>query len=271
MKKLNFIIIVSIFICFNAKSQMIYDQGAISSSMAGLYVTEVNLSSVNNNIGNLADLENTQVGVNINNRFLMPELTTGSIVFAVPFNKSAVGINYSNFGNQFFQYHSAGICYSMKLGKKLSGGIKLNYHHMDLGDNYGSASIVSGDVGFSAKLSSDLDLGVLIKNPTLSKLADYEDERLPTLFQVGLNYSISDQLSTSIGIEKDIMFPTSIKAAIIYSPLTALKIRGGIGTNPTTAAFGIGTSLKKLHFDMAAQYHQVLGFSPEVSLTYYIK
>ena len=80
---------------------MIYDQGAISSSMAGLYVTEVNLSSVNNNIGNLADLENTQVGVNINNRFLMPELTTGSIVFAVPFNKSAVGINYSNFGNQF--------------------------------------------------------------------------------------------------------------------------------------------------------------------------
>ena len=159
----------------------------------------------------------------------------------------------------------------MKLGDHIAAGIKLNYHYINLGNYYGNNSIISGDIGLIAELSSDLKFGASLKNPTLSKLADYEDERLPTLIQIGLDYLISDQLQTLIAIEKDIMYPASMKAAVIYKPIDNFILRGGVGTQPTTVAFGIGTSIKSLNIDIATQYHQILGFSPELSIHYSFK
>ena len=159
----------------------------------------------------------------------------------------------------------------MTLGDHVSAGVKFNYHNINLGNFYGSSSIISGDIGISAELSDELKFGAAIKNPTLSKLADYEDERLPTLIQIGFDYLISEQLHTLIAIEKDIMYPASVKAALIYQPMKSIVLRGGVGTQPTTAAFGIGTSIKSLNIDLATQYHQVLGFSPEISINYCFK
>jgi len=271
MKKTYLSFFFIFILSFHLKSQVIHDQGAVSTSMAGLNVTENNLWSINNNVGNLAGLNNTQVGISINNRFLLSDLITGTIAFALPFNNKAIGVNYSNFGNENYQYHTAGVGYSMKLGEHISAGMKLNYHYINLGNYYGNSSIISGDIGLSAELSSDLKFGASLKNPTLSKLADYEDERLPTLIQVGFDYIISEQLHTLIAIEKDIMYPPSVKAAIIYQPMKSFTLRGGVGTQPTTAAFGIGTSIKSLNIDLATQYHQILGFSPEISIHYCFK
>jgi hypothetical protein len=155
----------------------------------------------------------------------------------------------------------------MQLGKNISGGLKFNYLLLNLGDLYGSKSIFSADLGLNAQLSSELKMGVIIKNPTLAKLADFEDERIPTSIQLGFDYSVSDQLSTIIAIEKDVLYAASIKAAIIYSPLEKFTIRAGVGTSPTTFGFGVGTSIKKINIDLGTQYHQILGFSPELSLT----
>ncbi len=271
MKKSYFFPIISIFLSFQTYGQVIHDQGAISTSMVGLNVTEENLWSINNNVGNLSTLENTQVGVSINNRFLISDFTTAALAFALPLNKFSIGINYSNYGNEFYQYHTAGIGYSMNLGKNISAGIKMNYHNINLGNFYGSSSIISGDLGVIAKLRQDLTMGVAIKNPTLSQLSDFEDERLPTLIQLGFNYSISDQLHTLIAIEKDIMYPASIKTAITYQPMQSLNLRVGVGTFPTTIGFGLGSNIKQMQIDIAAQYHQVLGFSPEISIQYSFK
>ena len=73
MKKTSLTFLLVAILSFQLKSQMVHDQGAVSTSMAGLNVTESNLWSINNNIGNLAKLENTQVGISINNRFLLSD------------------------------------------------------------------------------------------------------------------------------------------------------------------------------------------------------
>ena len=67
------------------------------------------------------------------------------------------------------------------------------------------------------------------------------------------------------------MYPVSVKAAIIYKPIESFILRGGVGTQPTTVAFGIGTIIKSLNINLASQYHQVLGFSPELSIHYCFK
>lgn len=248
-------------------SQVIFDQGAISNSLAGANITLSDVWSVNNNIGNLSQLQNSQIGISLNNRFLIPDFTTSTIVFALPFDDKALGINYSNFGNVNYQIHKAGIGYAMKLGKNISGGIKMNYLSINLGDFYGSKSIISGDIGISAQLNTALKMGVLIQNPTLSKLVNFEDERIPSLIHLGFNYEVSEQLNTIVTIEKDIIYPVSLRAAIVYRPAEKLTINAGVGTQPTTFGFGLGTQFNRVSLNIGSQYHQILGFSPELSLT----
>ncbi len=259
---LLFFLICHLYFCQN-----VFDQGAISTSICGANVTQNDLWSINNNIGSLANIENMALGVSINNRFLISDYSTGTLAFALPIKNGAFGVNYSNFGNENYAIHSSGIGYSMGLGKNISAGIKINYLLIDLGENYGAKSIFSADLGVNSKLSSALTMGVIIKNPTLSKVSEFEDERIPTSIQVGLDYSVSDQLNTIICFEKDILFAPSVKAAIIYSPIENITLRGGVGTNPTTFGFGIGSNIKKITIDIGSQYHQILGFSPELSIT----
>ena len=246
----------------------INNQGAVSTSMAGANATEINIWSINNNISNIAYLEHSQFGISVNNRFLLSELTTGTIAFAIPSKTGVFGVSYSNYGNKYYQQHTAGLGYAMKFGDNFSGGLKINYDYLNLGGLYGSTSIISGDIGLNAKLSSELNLGIAIKNPTLSSPTNSNEDQLPTIIQLGLNYTLSEELHTLIAVEKDILYPASLKAALVYLPIKNLIIRGGIGTFPTTAAFGFGTNIKGFQIDFAASYHQILGFSPEFALVY---
>jgi len=258
-----------ILLCFsNNLLAQINNQGAISTSMAGANVTEINIWSINNNISNIAYIEQAQFGVSVNNRFLLSGLTTGTVAFALPRKTGTFGVSYSNYGNTYYQQHTAGFGYAMKFGDNFSGGLKINYDYLNLGNVYGSTSIISGDLGLNAKLSSELNLGIAIKNPTLSSPTNSNEDQLPTIIQLGLNYSFSEELYTVIAIEKDILYPASFKTAFVYLPIENLRIRAGIGTFPTTAAFGFGTSIKGLQIDFAASYHQILGFSPEFALIY---
>ena len=43
---------------------------------------------------------------------------------------------------------------------------------------------------------------IRIRVPLSNEIADFEDERIPTIIQLGFDYSVSDQLNTIIAIEK---------------------------------------------------------------------
>ena len=262
-----------IIICFFSYTStnfiaQLNNQGASSTAMAGANVNEINIWSINNNISNIAHLKETQIGISVNNRFLLADLSTGSLAFTLPLKTGVIGASYSNFGNTYYQQHNAGFGYAMKLGENFSGGMKINYDYINLGNVYGSSSVISADIGLNAKLSSELNMGIIIKNPTLASPTNKSDDQFPTLIQLGMEYTVSEQLHTVIAIEKDILYPASFKAAFVYQALDIMVFRAGIGTNPTTAAFGFGTEIKGFQFDFGTQYHQLLGFSPEFSLIY---
>ena len=256
-------------IVFNA--QLVFNSGAISTSMAGLNTTSANVWSVNNNIGQLANLEFSTVSAGVFQPFLISDLSTSSIAVGILSKNGGFGISYSNYGNEFLQFHSTGIGYSMSLNEQLSGGVKINYHYINAGNVYLNKSTVSADIGIAAQLNKELKIGVQIINPTMAELDDFDNERIPTIMQIAVGYDLSKEVSAHFAVNKDIIYPASFLAALEYKPNTSIQFRGGIGTNPSLASFGIGTNFKKFQIDIAAQYHQILGFSPEISLTYSFK
>lgn len=262
------VIFFSFVISFSINAQVLENGGATSTGMAGLNVISSNVWSSNNNIGQLANIKSSAISVSVFQPFLLKEFTTSNLTLGIKRGKNALGLNYSNFGNEFLQIHTAGLGYSMQLGENLQSGIKLNYFYYNAGEYYNKKSVISADFGLAAKLTKELQIGLSIKNPTLSKLDDFNEEKIPTVMQFATGFLFSDQLTISAGVNKSIAYPLSFITAIDYQPNEKIRFIGGIGTQPSLASIGVGINLKLLTLNFSTQLHQILGWSPDFSITY---
>ena len=69
-------------------------------------------------------------------------------------------------------------------------------------------------------------------------------------------------------VEKDLINPLSFKGGVEYLLGEVLYLRAGISTAPVQTTFGIGLKFNTLNLDIASAYHQLLGFTPGISLKY---
>jgi hypothetical protein len=116
-----------------------------------------------------------------------------------------------------------------------------------------------------------LNIGAHIFNPTRAKIADYADERIPTIFKTGLSYEFSEKVLMTLETEKSINHPAVLKAGIEYRIIDPLYLRAGIGTRPTSNSFGFGLVMGNLNIDFATSFHYILGYSPQLSFVYHFK
>ncbi|MBC8475595.1 MAG: hypothetical protein H8D53_04035 [Bacteroidetes bacterium] len=242
--------------------------GGRSAGMGHASVTLSDVWSSHHNQAGLGWLTKVEAGVFAQNRFLVKEMNYMGFAYAHPVKSGAFALSFTNFGYSQYGESKLGLAYGMKFSERITGGVQINYHNTRVGNNYGSASVLSSEMGLQAKLTSKLELGLHLFNPTQAKLNDFNDERIPTIMRLGIAYTFSNKVFITLEAEKDIDFPANFKAGIEYKANDKIYLRGGIGASPTAATFGVGVYHKGLKFDLASSYHQVLGFIPEVSLTY---
>jgi len=255
-----------------------FDIGARSAGMANASVTISDLWSVHHNQAGLARLEKIAAGIYYENKFLLSELGLKAAAVAIPVGddqgtRGVFGISMSFFGYSLYNDTKVGLAYSKSFGDKFSAGIQLDYLSTRIGGDfdYGKKGSVVVEGGIQAQLSDNLSIGAHLFNPTRAKIADYDDERVPTIIRIGVDYTFSEKVFVSIETEKDIDFKPVYKAGLEYRAIEELYLRAGISTNPTLNTFGFGLNLKQFTFDFAFSIHQVLGFSPQLSLTYKLK
>ena len=242
--------------------------GGRSAGMGHASVTLSDVWSSHHNQAGLGWLTKVEAGVFAQNRFLVKEMNYMGFAYAHPVKSGAFALSFTNFGYSQYGESKLGLAYGMKFSERITGGVQINYHNTRIGNNYGSASVLSSEMGLQAKLTSKLELGLHLFNPTQAKLNDFNDERIPTIMRLGMAYTFSNKVFITLEAEKDIDFLPNFKAGIEYKANDRIYLRGGIGSSPTAAAFGVGVYHKGLKLDLASSYHQVLGFIPEVSLTY---
>ena len=242
--------------------------GGRSAGMGHASITLSDVWSSHHNQAGLGWLKRAEAGVFAQNRFLVREMNYMGFAYAHPVNSGALALSFTNFGYSQYGESKLGLGYGLKFSDRITGGIQINYHNTRIGNNYGSASVLSAEMGMQTKITSNLELGMHLFNPTQAKLNDFNDERIPRIMRLGMAYTFSNKVFVTLEAEKDIDFPANFKAGIEYKANNKIYLRGGIGTTPATAAFGVGVYHKGLKLDLASSYHQVLGFTPEVSLTY---
>jgi hypothetical protein len=244
------------------------DAGANVAAMAGTGLSNQDVWSGFHNQAGLAHLESFSAGVFAENRFAMKELGDKGVAIGLPVRNGAFGINFRSFGYSAFSNSKASLAYAMKLTDKFSLGVQLNYHAIRIGENYGKAQTFSVEGGFLYQMTEQLSVAGHVYNPTRAKLAEFNDERIPSLFRFGLGYKFSDKVRMNAEVRKASDAQANLRVGLEYWVIEPLAVRAGFGTDPARYTFGFGYRLKDFQLDVAAGYHLLLGFTPQLSLTY---
>ncbi len=242
--------------------------GARAGSMAGASVTLSDVWSTYHNQAGLAHLKGFSAGVYYENRFAVKELSTKGAALAMPYKNGAFGLSVTQFGFSLYNENKVGLAYSQKFGEVFSAGVQMNYLGTFIGEGYGQKHTVSAELGVLANLTKDLMIGAHIYNPTRTKLADYNNERTPTIFRLGLNYRFSKQVFITAETEKSTYLKPVLKAGLEYKFNDYFYLRTGVANNPNIIAFGFGINMQNFQFDFGASHHSVLGYIPQFGLSY---
>ena len=175
----------------------------------------------------------------------------------------------NRFGYQHFNVTNGAISVSKLLTENFSLGLRFNYYAIDYIDKEHISSALSADIGFQYIIVDKLIIGMLITNPFFVKYnADEMNFYLPVIFEIGMNYIINDFFNALAEIEKNYRVPFAFKIGVEFLPYKELTLRAGLVTSPLMPTFGIEYMIAGFKTNISCQYHDILGFSPSVSLSY---
>ncbi len=246
--------------------------GARSSAMGNASVAQQDVWSAFHNQAGLAFVKSPVVGISHEQRFMLSELSVNAAAFALPTKRNGTfAVSVSYFGYKLYNEQKAALAYGKSFGDKFSAGVQLDYLQTTIAEGYGSKGAFTVEAGIQAQLVKNLWLGAHVYNPNKAKLSDYNEEKIPSVVKLGLNYTFSDKVNLAVETEKDLDADAILKAGIEYHPVKQFYLRGGISTDPVLSSFGFGLVLQNFVIDIAANYHQDLGFTPHVALAYSFK
>ncbi len=264
-KRLILIFLISIFGIDNTFS--IHDpkmEGGKAAAMANTSVTLTDIWSIYHNQAGLAYLENISVGVFHQSGYIKEQNMQG-ISFALPTKTGTIAASYSYYGFSQYNEMQAGLAFGRAFSKYFAVGIQLNYLNTHITGNYGTANSINFEVGILSRPIENLFIGVHVYNPSRSKMGD---EKIPTIFNLGVSYLFSEKVLFGVGTEKDLNHDPIFKAGIDYKIIDYVSLQAGISTNPTRYSFGIGFHYIKINAHIGFLNHQTLGYTPSFTLSY---
>lgn len=261
-------IIGYVFFAHFSFGQSYFSAGARSNSLANSSVSLCDGWSYFHNPGALGNLTKVEVGVSYENRFLLKELQTQSVVYAQPIKKGVVSLGATFYGFDIYRSSRAGFGYSLQLLENLYAGVQMNYQSIQFSSNYNASRTMTAEAGLYIKITDRWKLGISIFNIGRSKFSRDFDERISTVMRIGGLYQFSEIVRVTIEAEKNVHYFLRLKSGIEYNPVKKFFFRAGIATQPMEYTFGFGYRFSQIQLDLGSAYHQLLGWSPHFSLSY---
>lgn len=249
--------------------------GGRPAAMANAFVAMYDIWSMHHNQAGLARTNNPGAGVSTRNHYLLNGMQSSALALALPAGKGVVGLAAWTFGNNQFRESKTGLAYAVHIGPGFSAGVQLTYLRFAIGNQLGKKGQMICEAGAIVEIIHGLFLGAHVFNPLNTYLLPKENlfmaEAIPSTFRTGLAWHVSDQLSITTEVYKDIRYTPRFRVGIEYQPGNHLFLRTGLETNPMSNSFGFGLARNRFELDFSAAYHHILGYSPSVSLQYIIQ
>lgn len=251
---------------YNLQGQSI--RRAVSMPYINLSAYSANQNDVlafSNNQAALAGLKSFNAGVYGERRFMLAENSAYALAAALPTSKGNFGlqVNYAGFAD--FNEKKIGLAYARSLGEKFDIGIQFNHYGYSVA-GYGSASAINFEAGILLHFSDKLTGGVHVYNPVGGKLGKTEDEKLASVYKIGLGYDASDNFFVGAEIIKEEDRAVNVVGGIQYQFMKQFFVRAGFVSDTGSGYGGAGIAWKNFRLDVSASYHPQLGISPGIML-----
>jgi hypothetical protein len=241
--------------------------GARAAGLGGAAVTLSDVWAITNNVAGITALTKPTLGVYAENRFNLKALSTATLQAVYPWaQKGWVGVELSRFGDKLYNEQKFGLGYAHKIGP-VSLGLKATLLQLHL-EELGSRRTVAFSFGGQSEIIPSLVFGAHIQNLTQARLADFQEERFPTVMNAGLTYKAGVKTLLCLETEKDLEQPAFVKGGVEYKIIEQLALRTGFSSGRQTATAGVGFTSRQLQIDYALGGHSVLGFSNYLSVSY---
>lgn len=253
--------------CFLLKAQIVNTPLSVS------YVKTNTYSSVNRdafsfagNQASLAGFKKISAGVYGERRFMMADLNSYQLAFALPAPGGNFGLQANYFGSSSYNQTALGLAYARNLGKT-DVGVQFNYYQIKA-TGYGNASAINFEAGAILHVSDQFQAGIHIYNPTRASIGKNGEEKLPFIYSFGLGYDASEKFFIGAEIEKVEDQSISVNAGLQYSFDEKLFARAGISSATSSFYLGVGFLWSGFRIDVTASLHPGLGITPGMLLIY---
>jgi hypothetical protein len=216
----------------------------------------------------IADNKSVAFGFNYENRFNIRELGTRTLGIILPAGKSSLGAVYSHFGYSDFKRDITGLACGLKLSRKLSAGVQVDYLSERTTGEYKNNQYLTCEAGVILTPSEGTTLGFHIFNPVPNSLRRIP---LPMSLRIGAGTYLSKSFFTGVEAEMSSGSKLMLKAGFDYEALKNMWLRGGYSSDNNSFSFGLGWVIKMVQTDFGFVTHERLGVTSSVSVIFKLK
>jgi hypothetical protein len=195
--------------------------------------------------------------------FGMPELRLGAATVALPVPYGVASAYARTYGFEDFRETVAGVgfarAFPVSPTRHVQVGVALRYTGIAIPD-FGSRGAVGLSLGVLAEVMPGLAFGAQALNVNRPELSSFDP--LESRLDAGLAFRAHDRALILLAASKDLDFPLSWRGGLEVQPVEVLRVRAGFGTEPARFSTGIGVQFLQIRADVAAEHHQVLGWTP---------
>jgi hypothetical protein len=257
---------------YSIATERITTAGARDAALSQSVVALPGAFSVFQNQALLAEDKSVSVGISHRQPYFIPGYHESALSVVVPVQGAvlAVGITQSSLSS--YTESGFGISIAKKLSARLSVGLFFNSFLVSLpeaGTHKGSFQL---DGGLKYACSEKLNIGFHLSNIVQTRIGTFQyNLSFPLLIRGGASYTLSE----AILMTGETLFETGSGFSGRYGTELSLadkfRIRGGISTNPFQHSVGFGYAWNVCNIDFAMVHHELLGYSPLLSLCFQFK
>lgn len=239
------------------------------AGMGGVSVALDDGESAMSNIAALATLDNSVIATGFRQGFLERGMGYAFLGGAMPVGFGSAAVTVVHFGNADYNEQCVSLVYGIPLGERISMGAGFHYLYSGTSDPYYDAL---NRVTFSVALRYAPTDGFAVGFKAFNPIAVFSDSEqsicIPALFCLGFMYRLMDELLAVAEVEKSLYQLATLRLGLEYSFLENYAFQIGVNTQPVIYSFGFGLRWEHFGADISAEFHNVLGLTPQLSVKY---
>lgn len=261
-------VLVSFFLLvagLRAGEPLYMSHGAASMGMAFAVTATPGHWNCFNNQALLTSASSTSFSVALENRFMLPGLSSKAVSAVMAVSPAPLGIVATHYGNGDWYRLFTGVGSAVKISDGIALGMQVDCITEHGAGEYRDITHVTFETGMTYDLSPSLSLGVHLFNP-LTPL-----NGLSSSIEAALHWRQSDDFMLAIGSSKVTDEPLSVQCGLNWGMLDRVVLRSGYMSSPSAFAFGIGFRAGSLEADAAFLMNGMTGITSSVSFIWTLK